>query len=161
MCKTNKGRYSKPLKAFFSPQLKQSHHMHFSLPQLFILKQNSFRRLFSEKPSRRSAYFCGSFLQHHSNQFSFVFSANWISKIILDYSVHTCKVQNISGVLPVCACSESTAVQLCVQVWCWFILQCFAHESPSRNVSKCTFKCRHAPQTDLVCEALAGSTFKV
>lgn len=54
-----------------------------AFPSYSFWNKTGFKHLFSEKPSRRSAYFCGSFLQHNSNSFSFVFSANWISKLLL------------------------------------------------------------------------------
>lgn len=113
-----------------------------AFPSYSFWNKTGLKRLFSEKPSRRSAYFCGSFLQRHSNQFSSVFRANRISEIILDYSVHTCKLQSIPGILPVCACQwEPCRAALCAGV-VLVVLWCCACDSP--RVSQGTCKCRRA-----------------
>lgn len=114
-----------------------------AFPSYSFWNKTGFKHLFSAKPSRRSAYFCGSFLQHHSNSFSFVFRANRVSKVIPDYAVHTCKLQHRSGLLTVCACKpmHCSTVQHSVQVWYQFILQCFAHQSISVLKYTIEFRC--------------------
>lgn len=69
-----------PWRASSSPQLEQSRQTHYNLPQLCILKQIVFKCLFSEKPSRRSAYFWGHFVTAFQLT-QLAFSTNVISKV--------------------------------------------------------------------------------